>query len=391
MRILMAHNRHHTIGGADHVLARERDILRAAGHEVGEFFVPAAEDSGLSAVQMGVAAVWNRAATRELRDIIDRFHPDVLHVHTPFPLMSPAVFRVARKMGVATVTTAHSFRYSCIAATCLRAGSICVDCVGSRLKLAGVRHRCYHDSLAGSAALTLSLVGHRALGTFSKDVGCFITLTDFAKDLLRRDGISPERIAVKPNFVPDPGPPLPEERRDPYALFVGRLVEEKGVRVLLDAWRRIGPRPVLRVAADGPLRDLVIDAAADGVAVEYLGWLEPADVADLQRKALVTVVPSTWYEAGPPLVLLDALAAGTPIVCSDLPNISQRVVDHRAGKTFGTGDPGALARAVAELLEDPAGWSAASKAGRALYESEHTAQTTLRILEEIYRRVICIR
>lgn len=388
MRILLAHNRHRTAGGADHVLARERDLLREAGHEVDEFLVPAAEDAGLNPLQMGVAATWNRPATRELRTRLADFRPDVLHVHTPFPLMSPAVFRTARRMGVPTVTTAHSFRYSCIAATCLRNGEICEDCVGSRLKLAGVRHRCYHDSVAGSAALTLSLVAHRSLGTFSRDVGRFITLTDFAKDLLVRDGVPADHIGVKPNFVPDPGAPLPMEQRERYAFFAGRLVGEKGIRVLLNAWRKLGGQIPLRIAGDGTLRELVDSAVADGVSVECLGWRDQEDVARLQRYATLTIVPSEWYEAGPPLVLLDALAAGTPVVCSDLRNISESVVDHGAGRAFKTGDADSLADTVADLASDPTALSLMSKSGRALYEDAHTPQATLAMLEAIYHLVI---
>lgn len=388
MRILLAHNRHRTSGGADHVLEREADLLRAAGHDVDLFLVPAAEDAGLSSAQMGMAATWNRNAMRELRTMLGTFRPDVLHVHTPFPLMSPAVFRTATKVGVPTVTTAHSFRYSCIAATCLRDGRICEDCVGSALKLPGIRHRCYHDSVAGSAALTISLATHRALGTFARRVGRFITLTDFAKDLLVRDGVPEARVAVKPNFVPDRAAPLPIEQRRRYALFAGRLVEEKGIRTLLTAWRELGDRIPLLVAGDGPLRDLVRDAAADGVAVEHLGWRDPDEVAELQRHATLTVVPSEWYEAGPPLVLLDALAAGTPVVCSDLRNISESVVAHDAGRVFRTGDAASLARTVAEIAYDATTLSQLSKSGRVLYEDVHTPQATLSTLERIYHAVI---
>ena len=79
------------------------------------------------------------------------------------------------------VTTLHSYRYSCIAGTCVRDGTICEDCVGTRLKLPGIRHACYHDSLAATAALTLGLGVHRAVGTFHHAVDRYLTLTDFAR------------------------------------------------------------------------------------------------------------------------------------------------------------------------------------------------------------------
>ncbi len=92
-----------------------------------------------------------------------------MHVHTPFPLMSPVVFRAAHKLGVPAVTTLHSYRYSCVAGTCVRDGHICEDCVGSKLKLPGIRlPRATTTACRRSAALTISLAVHRALGTFQR-------------------------------------------------------------------------------------------------------------------------------------------------------------------------------------------------------------------------------
>ncbi len=140
-------------------------------------------------------------------------------MHTPFPLMSPAVFRAARAAGVPAVTTLHSYRYSCVVGTCVRDGAICEDCVGSKTKLAGVRHACYHDSRPATAALTLSLGLHRAIGTFDHCVSRYLTLTEFSRQLLIRDGFPADKIVVKPNSVPDPGFRADHRRRPPHGLL----------------------------------------------------------------------------------------------------------------------------------------------------------------------------
>jgi glycosyltransferase involved in cell wall biosynthesis len=387
VRVLQLHNLHRASGGALHVQQQEAELLRDAGHEVDQLLEPAAEDSGRGPLSMGVAAVWNRDATSALRQKIAHFDPDVVHVHTPFPLQSPAVFRVAHRLGRPTVTTVHGYRYSCVGGLCLRDGRPCEDCVGSTFKLAGVRHRCYHDSLGGSTALTLSLVGHRMLGTFAHHVDRFVALTGFGRDLLVRDGIPPENVVVKPNAVPDPGPPVPQSARRGYALFVGRLVEEKGVRTLLEAWRLLPDGIDLYVAGDGPLRDLVDAEAAANPAVHALGWCDAERVAALQAEASVTLVPSEWYEAGP-LVILQALAAATPVVTTDLPNLCDSLLEHQAGLAFRRADPASLAETVGTLLADEDRRSAMALRARALYELQHTPQRALEALEEIYSSVI---
>lgn len=388
MRVLQVHNRHEEEGGADAVLRAERLQLESAGHVVEQLVYGPASRTGLNRVQMSLAAVWNVSGQRLVSDAVQQFRPDVVHVHTPFPLLSPAVFRATGATPV--VTTAHSFRYSCIAGTCRRAGSICEDCVGSRTKLAAVRHRCYHDSLAGSAALTLGLTGHRALGTFDR-VDRFVTLTGFARELLVRDGIDADRVVVKPNAVDDPGATGPVAERERYALFVGRLVEEKGVHTLLEAWR--GCDVPLLVAGDGPLRSLVEEEARTNSRIEVLGWCDADRLASLQARAALTVVPSEWYEAGPPLVLLQALAHGTPVLCSDLENISSTVATAGAGWVFPTGDAVGLRAAVdGALAEWPdEAWRERSVAARRLYERDHTPAASLAALETLYAAVVAER
>ena len=231
MRILQLHNHHSSLGGAMEVLAHEGQLLRDAGHDVTEYTLPAAETLGLPAWRAGAKAVWNLEAQREVSRRIAGFRPDVVHVHTPFPLMSPSVFQAAYRAGVPAVTTLHSYRYSCVVGTCVRDDRICEDCVGSRLKLAGVRHRCYHESAGATAALTLGLAVHRAAGTFHHAVTRYLTLTDFSRRLLIRDGFPADKIVVKPNSVPDPGPG-PRSPQERTVLFVGRLIDRFAIKRL---------------------------------------------------------------------------------------------------------------------------------------------------------------
>ena len=255
MRILQLHNHHAALGGAMEVLAHEAELLRGAGHDIDQFTLPAAEEMGLSPLRAGAKAIWNIEAQRETTRRIRIFRPDVVHVHTPFPLMSPSVFRAAHASGVPAVTTLHSYRWSCVAGTCVRDGKICEDCVGSKFKLSGIRHSCYHHSRMATTALTLGLGVHRAVGTTHRSVTRYLTLTSFMRRLMIRDGYPADRILVKPNSVPDPGVVERRPTGTRFVLIAARLIEIKGIRTLLDAWA-IAETDGLRlvIAGDGLLR-----------------------------------------------------------------------------------------------------------------------------------------
>ncbi len=142
-------------------------------------------------------------------------------------------------------------------------------------------------------------------------------------------------------------------------LVVGRLVEKKGVAVLLDALDRLPPQSgwSLDVIGDGPLRSR-LERRAAGLRrpVRFLGQVSRADLAAAFAAAAVTVVPSVPAASGDqdglPVALLEAMAAGCAIVASRLAGIDEAVVDGESGVLVPPGDPAALAAALAALLAD---------------------------------------
>lgn len=389
MRVLQLHNHHQSLGGAMEVLAHEAILLTGGGHEVREYTLAPTEELGLSGVRAGLKAVWNVEASRDVEDLIRTFRPDVVHVHTPFPLMSPAVYRAAHRLGVPAVGTLHSYRYSCIAAMCHRDGAICEDCIGKRIKLDGVRHRCYHDSLGASLALTTGLAVHRTLGTFHHAVTRFLALTDFARDLMIRDGFPADKVVVKHNSVPDPGVADGDRSGDGSVVFAGRLMDVKGVRTMLDAWRQAEHSDLqLRIAGDGPLRGVVEEAARADPSISYEGWVPEIEIFDLMGRARAVLVPSEWYEGGGPLVTLRSLAVGTPVVISDLENISQYVREDGTGVAFEPGNAQSLAGVLTQVAADPAGWRARRTLARRSYETRYSPEVDLPRLEAIYADAI---
>jgi glycosyltransferase involved in cell wall biosynthesis len=388
--VLQLHNLAIERGGVENVIAADTGVLEAAGVEVELMTIRTGDVYASSRLKAGAKAVWNVETAREVRDRIKAFAPDIAHVYTPFPVMSPAVFRTTTQLQIPTVTTLQSYRYSCIKALFYRDGHVCEDCLGKTFKLPGIRHRCYHDSLLGSSTMTLSLVVHRTIGTFRNNVDVWLPTSGFMRDKLIAEGMPAHKIIVKPNTTPDLGhQPLPAGDN---ALFAGRLVPEKGVQAMLDAWASSPSLPALTVLGDGPLRGLVELAAAADPRITFKGWVDQDTVISELGAARYLILPSEWYE-GQPVIALQSFAAGTPIVASDVGNFSEMIDPGANGFLFRSGDSESLASAVATA------WGPASADERARFRSEarrtyvehHSEDANREILMAAYEQAVRTR
>jgi glycosyltransferase involved in cell wall biosynthesis len=233
----------------------------------------------------------------------------VLHLHNPYPLLSPWVIRTAHAHGVPVLQTVHNYRQVCSSGLYFRDGHNCTDCRGKLLGWPAVRHKCYRGSAAQSALMATTLAVHRPTW---HSVDRYIALTDQIAAHLRDYGIPDERITIKPNGLPDPGDPPP---LGAGFLYAARLSPEKGLPLLLDAWQRhpdgsLGP---LRIAGDGDLRPLAEKAAAERSDVTYLGGLDRTQMDRERRAASVVVAVPTWNDVLP-TVILEALSTGRPVL-----------------------------------------------------------------------------
>ena len=150
---------------------------------------------------------------------------------------------------------------------------------------------------------------------------------------------------------------LPLGHDDPLRLlFVGRLVEKKGLTVLLEALRRLSPMPVrLTVVGDGPLRAL-LEQQAVGLPVQFVGQLGRALLAEQYACHDVVIAPSLVAGSGDkdglPVALVEAMGAGCAVIASDLPGLNEIVVDGLNGLLVRSGAADELAAAIAGLAAD---------------------------------------
>jgi glycosyltransferase involved in cell wall biosynthesis len=375
----MVHNRYQHRGGEDSVYESETELLRARGHEVATFERDNADIPEMGRLRLAAETVWARESVRDFERLCASFRPDIVHCHNTFPLISPAIYWSADRAGLPLVQTLHNFRLSCVQGMFLREGRVCEDCLG-KSPWRGVLRGCYRHSRVQSAVLGASLAVHRAIGTYANKVTRYIALNEFTRAKLIEAGLPPEKIVMKPNFVDiEPGP------RSPGAggLFVGRLSEEKGVKVLAEAIALLGGTLPIEVIGTGPgetyLRDL------PGVTLR--GWLGHEQIVRSMRNALFLILPSICYESAP-RTLVEAFACGLPVIGSRLGGLQILVAHKVTGLHFEAGSGPALAAAMRWAAEHPDDMSRMGQSAMSEYTSRYTPELNYRQLISIYRQAM---
>ena len=380
MKILLVHCHYRLPGGEDAVFAAERAMLERHGHEVLVYERSNGEAAhGLPKALLPLHAVWNRAAARDVKRIIQTKNVDAVHIHNTLLLLSPAVVRAAKHTGVPVVQTLHNFRLFCPNGILLRGGQVCEDCPHYGLACA-VRHRCYRGSLAQTLVVAAAYGLHRLLGTWRGVT--MVALTEFdRRKLLEFNRLHPmfdaDRLVVKPNpvCVPD-GPVTPWENRKNQMLFAGRLEELKGLRTVLEAWRLLGDdAPTLLVAGEGPLGDWA--RAQNLPNVRFLGQLSRTELHARMAESRAVVAASLCYESFA-LVPAEAHALGTPVLASDLGNVGASVQPGVDGLRFTPGDANALAGAVRALGQMSFDCNAIAARARRTYSEEENYNALMR-------------
>jgi glycosyltransferase involved in cell wall biosynthesis len=339
----------------------------------------------LDRIAIAPRMMWSSEARHEFAALLDAEQPDIVHVHNTFIAISPSIYSACSERDLPVVQTLHNFRLLCPAASFFRDGKICRECVDHGL-LRSVLHGCYRNSRGATAAVALMLAVHRLSATW-RSITRFVALTEFAKAEFVASGFPADKFAVKPNFAD----PDPRERvgAGEYAVFVGRLFENKGVQVLLNAWKKLPAQYPLHIVGDGPeyaaLQAQARDLQLSGIT--FRGRLSRAAAIEAVKGARFVIAPSKWYE-GFPMCIVESFACGTPVLCSRLGGMSEIVEDHLTGLHFNPGDAQDLASTVEWAWNHPLDLVRMGHAARAKYETDYTAEKNYSLLMGIYQQAL---
>ncbi len=392
MKILIVHNYYKLPGGEDTVVRNEKRMLESHGHRVILYTRDNKELDNMSRIKkllLPFCSVFNMRTFFDVRRILVKEKPDVIHVHNTLALISPAVYYAGFLAGVPVVQTVHNFRLLCPGASFFRNGHVCEECVSKGL-MCSVKHKCYRNSRLQSFASAFTLMIHRALGTYKKLN--YICLTPFNKEkLLKLKGVDEDKVFIKPHFtesisVDNTG----YQNEKPYYVYVGRLEKIKGTDLLLKAWQNLGDEgPDLYLFGSGDMDERCRKYAEKNNLknVFFKGHTDHAGLMEICSHARALIFPSVCYE-GFGMTIIEAYSLGVPVIAGDFGNGGSLVKEGRTGFKYKYDSPKALADTVrkAEGLSGESRKVLSTLAYKE-YRDHYSEEANYKMLLEIYKSV----
>ncbi|WP_415976068.1 glycosyltransferase family 4 protein [Rhodococcus sp. 077-4] len=371
MKIAIVHSMYRSDQPSGENIAVQAQVaqLRVAGHQVLEVYADSDNilNPVLAAVKVSVGAGIDPTSR------IEKFDPDLVHVHNTFPNFSS---RWPLELQPPVVATLHNFRYTCASGTLFRDGKPCALCIDHR-KINSVIHGCYRNSRIATIPMYTGVSKGPEGSPLILASRKIVALSARAEEIHVRAGVNKQKICLVPNFVK---PSL--ERADPQSsrwAYVGRLSPEKGIQHLLKVWPK-GRK--LDIYGDGPLRSTLEGMA--GSSVKFHGVIPSEHVQSRLAKARGLVFPSIWPESAYPMSYLDALSVALPVVALQGNGAADDVVAHDTGSVFAewTDLQSAMDRVDAE-------WDHFSERALHRFESEFSAQKWTDKMQGVYNSAIC--
>jgi glycosyltransferase involved in cell wall biosynthesis len=381
MKILLANYRYFVSGGPERYLFNVTEALAQRGHEVVPFSINYSRNRPtpysryfveplggrdevyfrqqkmtLKTVSTTLARLfYANDVCRAVRSLATDTQPQVAYVLHYLRKLSPSLLVGLKQSRVPIIVRLSDYAMLCPQAHCLRDERPCELCVRGNL-WPSVRHRCVQGSLGVSAVNALATEYHRAARYFDL-IDRFVVTTRFMHRKMLDAGYREDRLCHVPTFVDGSVfHPAPREGRQAFVAYAGRLEAIKGVHVLIDAFsalraKRPGIDLSLRIAGRGSAEYVTrlkeqVQRLNLGDSVVFLGEQRIDGLVDLLGGALVTVVPSLWYE-NLPNAILESYACGTAVLASNAGSLPECVDEGRTGYLFEPGDAEDLAERLA--------------------------------------------
>lgn len=315
MKILLIHNYYQSkqVGGEDIVFKNESKLLKEKMGKENVFLYEVYNDN-LNKVKLIFTIWFSFYHYRRIKKLIQKHNIDLVHVHNFFPILTPSIFKAAKKSGAKVIHTLHNYRLWCISGLLYRNQyGICEDCTQRKFSLNGIRNKCYRNSLVQSSLAQIAFWFYK-FNNFTKNIDYFFVLTNFQKEKVKELGIIEEKIILKPNSFPKPELSLTKIKNG--YIYVGRLEESKGISVLLEMWLNLDKQYTLTLIGVGEL-DIVLKKKYQQSNIIFAGRRSHEETLKAISESNYLIQSSLWYETFG-LTIIEAMSVGVPVIGFDI-------------------------------------------------------------------------
>jgi glycosyltransferase involved in cell wall biosynthesis len=351
-RVLHVFNRYVFTGGEEKSTEAIESCLRES-YDVERCFFESSDWTGPKApskLTQLIRTFYNHESRRRYEEMIRDFKPDVAVFHNTMPVGSPSLYHASLKIGLPVIHFVHNFRPFSVGGTLYLNGEFLPEALKGnywREVFGGAWQR----SIFKSAIMAVVLKFLHYSG-WLRSVKSWVCISEFIREKFIEAGLPPEQLITLRHFCQMQSEESAFDDRA-YYLFLSRLVEVKGVEVLLNTWQRLeeilGPKtPELWIGGEGPLEPMVVAAAARSSKIKFLGLISGSQKIEVIRGCRAMLAPSIWWEPLG-LVTYEAYDSGKPMLAAASGGLCETIVDGVTGFLHEPGNANALMSDVLKI------------------------------------------
>lgn len=399
LKVLSVSQNYYVRGGSDRIFLMTNELLEKQGHRAIPFaaehpknqptqwtrYFPVAANFERPGPIDLIRFVYSRPAAQSIRRLIRDHKPDIAHLHIYYGKLTGSILAPLKAAGIPIVQTLHEYKLICPTYTLVSNGQICEACQGRHFWRA-IPRRCNRNLLTRTLLSTTEMYVSRLLGSV-RNVDHFVAVSDALRAKMIEHGIAARKISTVHNSVDVSAIP-PNHQPGEYLLYFGRLERLKGLFTLLEAVAPLTQTPLL-IVGDGEARDELSDTIErrNLKHVQLLGFKQGAELEQLVRGSISTLVPSEWYEPFPTTVL-ESFAHSRPVIASRIGGITEMITEGRDGFLVEPGNAQGLQERMAWMASHRNKAVSMGLAGRKKVEEEFSPQVYYRAIMRVYNKLL---
>jgi glycosyltransferase involved in cell wall biosynthesis len=380
MKILMIHNKYVSRGGEDTIFEQEKKLLLAKGHKIISYTRDNAEIESYNFIQkikFAFSMIFSLKTYFELTKVIKHTTPEIAYIHNDFPLISPSAYFACNLQKIPIIKRIPNYRLFCSNGFFVRENEVCEKCLVKNNPFISVKYGCYRNSKLLTFLVASMIRIHR--NTYRERINYLLPNSPIVKEKLLKGKFIRTKLIVKSNFTE--GKLNFQIKKENFAIYVGRLSKEKGLKSLSEAWRNIDFK--LEVYGDGPLRDLIKNQSN----VIYKGPKSNVECLQRIKKAKFLIFPSIHEETFG-ISMIEAFSVGTPVLASRMGNMKYVVEDGKTGKFFNPGDSEDLREKALWMINHTKECEQMGKNAYLEYKEKYTPDVNYKNLMSVFNKAI---